>query len=306
MATNSTRTRATRTREPAKLSPEVLEPSTETTVQTEIVSIPEVAEQAVEQATEQVAEQVEETSALAPTEAAVIQLPPDDAAVVGHTPIRAYKNPFQPVTPATANKPVNFTVSDDGGTTNEDSGTSKIIGFARDMLLLVTPADENASYALNYRLRFLMSDTEGRAIELNFNAVSYRPDGSTGVTGPVRSFLGALAEICQSEDDSRQLFDVCRIDLRNGKRARFLEISVPTPDRKSWMKLSDNSWYNGPSTIEELLETVKRIKRAFQGYGLMPAGSAAVAGEQAYYDTTGQQLSTVDATADTVLDDAGF
>lgn len=213
----------------------------------------------------------EQAKALATQQPGSIALPPMDApAVSANNPTRSYKIAF-------ADKE-NWHISEDQGQTTSCSNVAQVGGVPLDFCIVVS----EASYkdGLDHRFRLAFTEPDGTLSELHLNAASESRDGNLYVPSPVRSLLGGLMVISESEDDMAAFATGARFRLKPGRPGKnqgvFIELDIPSGGK--WVTVSS------PGATQEILRDVRGfhgqvalVKSRFRGCGLMLT-SAAITG----------------------------
>jgi hypothetical protein len=263
------------------VAPEVETPEVETPApaapEPEAPAAPETAQPqpaAPEPAQPQPAE-AEAPAALA-VQASAIALPDVDAPAVSAATPRSFKLGM-------ASK--HWITSVDGGQTNTDSGLTAVAGCPLDLQLQITEAN-GRDYAFDIRFRLAFMSATGELSELNLNACNTSRDGALYVTGSVRSLLGALLHVTESEEDAQAFCEGARFRLRQGDASKsrsgrattFCNLDVASGD--NWMEFdSRNYWSQSPSTAPRLVQVVTMIKQRFTDAGLLLHTPAVVGAE---------------------------
>ena len=225
-----------------------------------------------------------EASAIAavPTVTTLATLPDLAApAVNANEPAISYKTDFSDKT--------SWHGSTDGGKSKASIGTNAVGGSPIDLALQISKASWGDGY--DQRLRLAFMEPNGRLAELNLNAVNRTQAGELYVTSPVRSLVGGLLAISESEDDILAFCDGARFRVRPGKgKGLFVEVDIAS--KGQWIAMASpaatNQVAKDPAGLHAQLVL---IKQRFRGAGTMLTSSA-VTGEIAGYDSDLRMLES--------------
>lgn len=162
--------------------------------------------------------------------------------------------------------------SRDGGHTSEPTASAAIAGAVIDLALQISPAQQRDGD--DYRLRLAFIERSGELAELNLNAVSTNPDGSSYITSPARSLAGALLAISDSEDDMRAFYEGARFSIRKGNgRGVFVETDIAVSGR--WLAMSGAlATLRVAKDPHTFCQQITAIKERFRSCGLLLNGPA--------------------------------
>jgi hypothetical protein len=213
---------------------------------------------------------------------AVISLPSLDAPAVNTSePLVSYKTDF--------NCKTEWSASRDGGKSKQLIGSDAVGGCPVDLVLQISKASWGEGYDQRLRLAFVSPD--GELSELNLNAVNRTKDGTAYVTSPVRSLVGGLLAISDSDDDILAFVDGARFRIRPG-RGKGLFVEVDIASKGQWIAMASPSATNQVAKDPAGLHAqLAEIKRRFRAAGTMLTG-AAVTGDIAGYDSDLRMLAS--------------
>ena len=209
-------------------------------------------------------------------------LPAMDApAVNANEPAISYKTDFSDKS--------SWHASTDGGKSKATIGTDAVGGSPIDLALQISKATWGDGY--DQRLRLAFMEPNGQLAELNLNAVNRTQAGELYVTSPVRSLVGGLLAISESEDDILAFCDGARFRVRPGKgKGLFVEVDVASQGQ--WVAMASpaatNQVAKDPAGLHAQLVL---IKKRFRAAGTMLTASA-VTGEIAGYDSDLRMLES--------------
>ena len=224
-----------------------------------------------------------EATAITAKPATTLATLPDLAApaVNANEPAISYKTDFSDKT--------SWHASTDGGKSKATTGTDAVGGSPIDLALQISKASWGEGY--DQRLRLAFMEPSGRLAELNLNAVNRTQAGDLYVTSPVRSLVGGLLAISESEDDILAFCDGARFSVRPGK-GKGLFVQVDIASKGQWVAMANpaatNQVAKDPAGLHAQLVL---IKQRFRGAGTMLTSSA-VTGEIAGYDSELRMLQS--------------
>lgn len=233
------------------------------------------AEPHTEPQAEPVAQPAAEPASTAPLVAApcnAIALPPLDApAVNADEPAISYKIDFSDRS--------SWHASTDGGETKAAIGSKAVAGSPVDLILQISKARRPSGfYTHDYRLRLAFYQPDGQLAELNLTAINVTASGELYVTSPVRSLVGALLAISDSEDDMVAFAEAARFTIKPGTgRGVFIETDLASQGR--WVAMASPTNTTAASkSADGLMAELALIKHRFRAAGLLLT-SQAVSGD---------------------------